>query len=482
MKVFLLHTFVIIAFLLQACAVNLNNNEHITEVYFQEILNSNDKANMGLFFSLMPKGGDIHHHYSGALYAETYLDWAAKKGQCISTDSYQLIACNEDDDQVITIDSLKRNTRLYRTILEAWSDINFSDHYHHETEPDLQFFNTFSYFGEISGSFYRNGLENIKKRAVDENVQYVETMINAPPTNTTFRQSQIDSIKNYQNKNDTINLVKTFELMEQAIISNPTYDSSITAYIDSLHKYHEGIDDLDFKLRYQTYAVRTLNPGVVFGQLYSGFDATSRDTSNLIVGVNIVAPENGLVSLQDYRLHMQMFRFLKTKFPTVKTAMHAGELHVGMVKPEDLTFHIHDAVFIAKANRIGHGVDIPYENQPIKILEKMKVDSIAIEINLTSNEFILGVYGNDHPIKIYYDFGVPVIIATDDAGVSRNSLTTEYVKLASRYQFKYTQIKGIVFNSIQFSFLNPEEKSQVTSRLIQKFEKFEDEITQIIAD
>ena len=28
----------------------------------------------------MPKGGDLHSHLSGAVYAESYIQWAAAKG------------------------------------------------------------------------------------------------------------------------------------------------------------------------------------------------------------------------------------------------------------------------------------------------------------------------------------------------------------------------------------------------------------------
>jgi adenosine deaminase len=196
----------------------------------------------------------------------------------------------------------------------------------------------------------------------------------------------------------------------------------------------------------------------------------------LLVGVNIVAPENSFISMRDYWLHMQMFRFLKSKFPSVKTAMHAGELTMGMVRPQDLTYHIHDAVYIAKADRIGHGVDIAYETEPLELLKKMKADSIAVEINLSSNEFILGVKGNDHPIDIYYDAGVPIVISTDDAGVSRNNLSFEYMLLASRYRFSYKQIKAIVFNSIRYSFLKESEKMSLEKKLTQQFENFEAKI------
>jgi adenosine deaminase len=463
-----------------ACKNNLRaeangENELITGKYFDTMKANKDNAQMLLFFSMMPKGGDIHHHYSGAIYAETYLDWAST-GYCIKTDSLILKPCTKPCSKCISIDSLKKNTALYRSVLETWSDLNYSDHFHLQDQPDQHFFNTFSYFGTISGSNYRAGLAEIKNRARTENVQYIETMLSSPDTKVTYRQSLIDSMVYFGSVKDTINLPLLFNSLVKSIQSTPSYNTIIANFIDSIYSYHKNIDDTNFTMKFQAYASRGSKPDAVFTKLYSCFDAATRDKSSLLVGVNIVGPENGIVAMNDYWLHMQMFKYLKHKFPTVKTSMHAGELAMGLVKPEDLTYHIREAVYSANASRIGHGIDIPYEKEPLEILHKMKESHIAVEINLTSNEFILGIKNNDHPINLYYQAGVPIVISTDDAGVSRNNLTTEYVKLASRYNFTYKQIKSFVFNSIQYAFLSETEKAALLKKLAIKFQEFEAKI------
>src|SRR5438034_7427845 len=104
----------------------------------------------------------------------------------------------------------------------------------------------------------------------------------------------------------------------------------------------------------------------------------------------------------------------------VQLSLHAGELTLGLVPPRDLAFHIHDAVVVAGARRIGHGVDISYEADATALLARMAHDRIAVEINLTSNAVILGVKGHDHPLSLYREAGVPVVLSTDDEGVSRS--------------------------------------------------------------
>src|SRR5580692_403501 len=49
---------------------------------FLESARSNPAALMD-FLERMPKGGDLHHHLTGAVYAESYIDYAVEDGLCI---------------------------------------------------------------------------------------------------------------------------------------------------------------------------------------------------------------------------------------------------------------------------------------------------------------------------------------------------------------------------------------------------------------
>jgi hypothetical protein len=145
-----------------------------------------------------------------------------------------------------------------------------------------------------------------------------------------------------------------------------------------------------------------------------------------------VQPEDHQIARRDYRAHMQMVQFLANDVPV---ALHAGELTLGLVPPDDLTFHITDAV-AAGARRIGHGTALAYEHDVNGLLQAMRRRPVAIEISLTSSDLILGVRGKDHPLPAYLAAGVPVVLATDDAGVSRIDLTprasTDLVTAPSR--------------------------------------------------
>src|SRR5512136_2085482 len=100
-------------------------------------------------------------------------------------------------------------------------------------------------------------------------------------------------------------------------------------------------------------------------------------------------------------------------------------MNLGLVPPGDLRFHIKEAVEVGRASRIGHGVDIMWELNSDQTLKEMAKNRVAIEIMPVSNQIILGVTGEDHPFPIYFEHGVPIVLASDDPGVLRTDLSEQ---------------------------------------------------------
>lgn len=463
------------------------DNFSVTSELYNRMLGDDEPnvALLNLFLTKMPKGGDIHHHYTGTIYAETYLDWVSQKGWLIDPCSLKIVVPSKNSKgssceiKPMTVKELISDDSLYRKLLTLWSDKDFKNHSHDQPPPDLNFFSTFGYFGTVSNEYMNIGLKLIKARAVNENVAYIETMLSRVGVKgSDYISGKV--IDEYSKKLECSNTqAEVNEVLNEILVAltkNPDFEVAVEDFVRKVEKNHENIDDDNFIMRYQTYAVRVLNPVQVFVDLFSGYMAAIK--SPLIVGVNIVAPENNAIALSDYTLHMRMFNYLKSKYPDVNRALHAGELTLGMVRPKDLLSHIREAREIAGAQRIGHGVDIAYETRPIELLEDLKENSV-IEINLTSNSFILGVEKNKHPYLIYSKYNVPIVIATDDSGVSRNNLTSEFLLLSTRYKPPYKKIKQYVYNSIQYSFLSKHQKAVVTKRLDDSFILFEKDMANL---
>jgi adenosine deaminase len=92
----------------------------------------------------------------------------------------------------------------------------------------------------------------------------------------------------------------------------------------------------------------------------------------------------------------------------------------------------------------------------------MAAKHVMVEINLTSNDVILNVKGDEHPLPFYMAAHVPVALSTDDEGVSRIDLTHEFVRAAITYHLSYEQLKQFVRTSIEHSFLPGESLWRVS--------------------
>jgi hypothetical protein len=118
-----------------------------------------------------------------------------------------------------------------------------------------------------------------------------------------------------------------------------------------------------------------------------------------------------------------------------------------------LRFHIRESIERGGAERIGHGVAVMSENDPIGLLREMAKKNVLVEICLTSNDVILGVSGDRHPLPVYMKYGVPVALATDDQGVSRSDMTHEYLRAVETYGLSYADLKRMARESLEHSFI-----------------------------
>jgi adenosine deaminase len=216
-------------------------------------------------------------------------------------------------------------------------------------------------------------------------------------------------------------------------------------------------------VRYLYQVLRALPPEVVFTQILLGFELASSDPK--FVGFNLVNAEDWYVPIHDFDEHMAMIDSLHSVYPKVHISLHAGELTLGLVPPEDLTFHIRSSIERGHAERIGHGVDVMYEKDALGLLREMAERNVLVEICLTSNDEILGVSGDDHPLPIYMKYGVPVALATDDEGVSRGDLTHEFLRAVEGYHLSYGELKRMARQSLEHSFL-PGESLWSQTRLV----------------
>ena len=119
--------------------------------------------------------------------------------------------------------------------------------------------------------------------------------------------------------------------------------------------------------RYIAQILRNTSPDDVFLQTAIATGLIRAEPQ--VVALNLVQSEDNLIARRDYTRHMEIVAFLASDVPV---ALHAGELWLGDVPPPDLTFHIRQAVEIAHARRIGHGVALAFEHDMEGLLAEMR--------------------------------------------------------------------------------------------------------------
>ena len=396
------------------------------------------------FLDALPKGGDLHNHLSGAVYAETLIALAAQQQLCVDRERMAFVAgpCSAGR---VPAGAAFSDPVLYRSLLAALSMLGF---HAGETTGHDHFFDTFGKFGAASDDVGAL-LAEVAQRAARQHEVYLETMFN-PDRGAAARLGE------KLGWNPDLDALRRTLLAAglQRIVAEGRANLDAAERREHL-LLHCGTPQADpacrLTVRYLYQVGRGLPPERVFAQLLAGFELASVDSR--VVGVNLVMPEDGYLAMRDYTLHMQMVGYLHRRYPAVHISLHAGELAPGMVPPEGLTFHIRQAVEIAAAERIGHGVDVAGESDAPQLLREMAARHVAVEICLTSNAVILGVEGAAHPLPIYLRYGVPLCLATDDEGVSRSDLTAEFLRAVATYHLGYLQLKQMARNSLEYSFL-----------------------------
>ncbi len=465
--------FFVLLFLIQfGYLAGAQSAEQRTARYLESIRNS--PPLLEAFLREMPKGGDLHNHLSGAIYAESYLQFAIRDGLCIDQKALAFAAAPCDEaHNTVPAESALANPFLYRVLIDALSMRDFRPY----SQPGISesgedhFFATFGRFGLVSRAHTGEMLAEVASRAGRQNESYLELTLGLDRTSAQLASKigWTEDFDQMRQKLTDAGIDEAVGEVRKKLDEAEAQKDRLLSCGDSLH----ADPGCKVTIRYIYEVYRGTPKEQVFAEVMSGFALAKADRR--YVAVNPVMPEDGYTSMHDYDLHLRMFAYFHKLYPDVHLTEHAGELAAGLVPPSGLRSHIRDAVDIGDAERIGHGVDVMEEDRPIELLQEMARKKIAVEICLTSNDLILGVKGDHHPFPVYRKYGVPVVIATDDEGVSRSDMTHEYVRAVESYPLSYTDLKRIVRDSLQYSFAEPTMKSSLLADLQARFSRFENQ-------
>jgi hypothetical protein len=436
----------------------------VTAVRFEAL--RSDHAALRSFLRRMPKGGDLHVHLSGSVYAERVIAWAILDGLCVRLSDLSIVPPPCLPDSSVPAAETQRNQPLYDRLVNSLSMRFFLPSPATPSGHD-QFFSTFGRFG-LSSQRADDMVVNQLAQYQADGVQYVEFMLTFLPAEDRRRLGQaIAGQTDFAMMLDTLN--RNDEL-ERVVDGMRKQVADLSGRIDAALDCGSERAKAGCQVTYRFIAQVARNNPLEEVFVQTAAAAALVRAEPRVVALNFVQTEDHQIARRDYRTHMRMVEFLTKDIPV---ALHAGELWLGLVPPDDLTFHITEAATIAGARRIGHGTALAFEHDVNGLLQTLRKKPVAIEISLSSSDLILGVRGKDHPLPSYLAAGVPVVIATDDAGVSRSDLTNEYVRAAREHGLGYRTLKAIARNALIHSFLPPSDKRAELQRFDRASVEFE---------
>ncbi len=428
------------------------------------------------FLVRMPKGGDLHMHLSGAVYAETFLKDAAADNLCVNPKLLSFVknagmtkdtpAAPVCPDGSLAAATVFKDQKLYDALVDAFSMRSFVP------TPGVsghdQFFATFDRFGGIDKAHTGEWLDEVATRAAAQNEQYLEIMMTPSFGDAARLGSSLgwrgalagatpaaegDVAGTSRRDLDALRTQLLAGGLRDEVADDRRELGDAQAARNRIEHCGEAnaaaACSVEIRILYQV--LRAFPPQQVFAQTLLAFEVATADPN--VVGLNFVQPEDAYMSMSEYNRQMHMLDYLHSVYPKVHISLHAGELAPGLVPPDGLTFHIREAIDLGHAERIGHGVDVMYETDPHALLREMAERHVMVEINLTSNDVILGIVPPHHPLPEYRVAHVPVALSTDDEGVSRIDLTHEYVRAAMEYGLGYLDLKTMARTSMEHSFL-----------------------------
>jgi adenosine deaminase len=136
------------------------------------------------------------------------------------------------------------------------------------------------------------------------------------------------------------------------------------------------------------------------------------------------------------------------------TSAHAGEA----AGPES----VWGAIRTLRVDRIGHATRAIEDP---KLVDYLAEPRIPLELCPLSN-VMTRVIGSirEHPARLYFEKGIPLSINTDDPKMFGNSLTDEYLTLATEFGFSRLEIESLILQGVRISWLSKEDKEELTSQ------------------
>jgi adenosine deaminase len=160
----------------------------------------------------------------------------------------------------------------------------------------------------------------------------------------------------------------------------------------------------------------------------------------------------------EYEYPPELFRevYARARLLGFRTTAHAGEV----AGAESVWGVVRDL----QADRIGHGTHAMSDPELVKLLAKKQ---IPVEMCPLSNLRTGSVKTlEEHPIRRFFDERLLVTVNTDDPKMFNNSMAEEFEALTLVHRFTHDEIRKLILNGVESSWLEPEKKRLLKSDFV----------------
>jgi adenosine deaminase len=203
------------------------------------------------------------------------------------------------------------------------------------------------------------------------------------------------------------------------------------------------------------------------GVIVCGIRNISPETSLRLAELTVAYKHQGVVGFDlagfedqyPAKEHKEAFYLIRKN--NINCTVHAGEAY----GPDSIKQALHNL----NTHRIGHGTRLKEDGD---LLNYVNDHRIPLEICLTSNVHTGAVKSlEEHPLRLYYDWGLRLTLNTDNRLMSDTTLTEEYLTACRTYGLTRQDLKNIIIMGFKSAFMSHRDKAGFLDRVLKILRK-----------
>jgi adenosine deaminase len=203
------------------------------------------------------------------------------------------------------------------------------------------------------------------------------------------------------------------------------------------------------------------------GVIVCGIRNISPETSLRLAELTVAYKHQGVVGFDlagfedqyPAKEHNEAFYLIRKN--NINCTVHAGEAY----GPDSIKQALHNL----NTNRIGHGTRLREDGD---LLNYVNDHRIPLEICISSNVHTGSVRSlAEHPLGLYYDWGLRVTLNTDNRLMSDTTLTKEYLIASRTFGLTEHDLKNITIMGFKSAFMSHRDKVSLLDRVLRILNK-----------